>query len=546
MTNFNEAKISFVEAVNNTADAIHDKATRFTEGIKANAGKLALIGLAVVGAAVGTGVTPANAAPERREPAAGATQEDNTTANNTAENNQDQDQADQNDPVEKAVQANIAKFREAGGGRAASEDVARQEVSVFLGADRGEIVGERADGACIIATQDGKRVEEFTKTELKVGMTPEEAKEVYVNGLCNGENGVNVPAVATYMAHLEAMKNNIDIQKDFEKVNTELTVKYIDAMKNNPDLAQVYLETAQDFLRQATFGDVTSIEGQRDVSIYTNEDGHIVTVDVLNKAGAVEVPITFTTENINGVMVTQTANGKRCTQVFQKYAPAPEAPKKAKPTPHARQPKPTTDTPPRTTVRVFKVEKEVCVDLVNGQRVFQTVVGEATSQAEAERIAQAEFDRLQAEHEGDCDVIGTTTTTTTQPTTTTTLLVTTTSTDTTLPPTTVTVTVPDKITTTTIDAPEDPTPTTQEDTIPDTTRPDATVRDESQTPTTIIETARDAAGDVVEGTVNVGGAVGSNPLQAAGVLMTGGGLTEFVRKRRKKLYERAGKVATKG
>ncbi len=536
MTNFNDARIAFVGTINGAADRIHAEAERFAEGIKTNVGRIA-VGFLAVGAVIAPS-TLANAAPSQIAPATGATQEDNTTA----ENNQDQDQADQaeqNNPVEEAVQANIAKFREAGGGRHASEEVARQEVSVFFGADRGEIIGERPDGACIIATQDGKRVEEFTKTELKAGMTPEEAKEVYVNGLCNGENGVNVPAVATYMAHLEAMKNNIDIQKDFEKVTTELTVKYIDAMKDNPDLAQVYLGTAQDFLRQATFGDVTSIEGQRDVSIYTNEDGHIVTVDVLNKAGAVEVPITFTTENINGVMVTQTANGKRCTQVFQKYAPAPEAPKKAKPTPHARQPKPTTDTPPRTTVRVFKVEKEVCVDLVNGQRVFQTVVGEATSQAEAERIAQAEFDRLQAEHEGDCDVIGTTTTTTTQPTTTTTLLVTTTSTDTTLPPTTVTVTVPDKITTTTIDQPDDPDPTVPEDTVPDDTRPPATVVSSETT------LPQQAAAAVIEGTAQVGGAVGNNPLEAGSVIVGLGAFGRFIKRSRRKVLNNLGKVAVK-
>ena len=321
--------------------------------------------------------------------------------------------------VTAAKEANAEIFRFAGASKKAAENVTNQEVNVFLGADRGEIVGERKDGACIVATQEGKLVEEFTKTELKAGMSPEEAKSAYTAGFCDAEGGVNAPAVASHMAMLEAMKNNIDIKGEYSRIQTEMTKKYLDAMKGNPDLAQAYYETVMEFLNSSEFGEAQDISGQNDTSIYTNAEGKIVIVNVQNKDGAAATLMQLSTINNDGVVVTQKIDGKTCTQVrlfktpsvdapapeTPQAAPAPEVPKADTPAPTPNQPAPQKPATPRVeapaspptpaapktpqapkppAVKPPKVyEATVCIGLDENQNeILETVNGDTQQEAD--------------------------------------------------------------------------------------------------------------------------------------------------------------------
>ena len=335
--------------------------------------------------------------------------------------------------VTAAKEANAEIFRFAGASKKAAENVTNQEVNVFLGADRGEIVGERKDGACIVATQEGKLVEEFTKTELKAGMSPEEAKSAYTAGFCDAEGGVNAPAVASHMAMLEAMKNNIDIKGEYSRIQTEMTKKYLDAMKGNPDLAQAYYETVMEFLNSSEFGEAQDISGQRDVSVYTDPEGHIVTVVVQNKPGASATLMQLQTKNNHGVVVMQQIEGKTCTQVRivetpKVEAPTPEVPKADTPAPtpnKPNRPKPpvtVTEAPPEE----FTYTTSVCAELLpNGEERHEEFTGTGTTEDEA----KADADRQANNARRDCTPKGTTTSTTstTEPTTSTTAPSTTTS-----------------------------------------------------------------------------------------------------------------------
>ena len=357
--------------------------------------------------------------------------------------------------VTAAKEANAEIFRFAGASKKAAENVTNQEVNVFLGADRGEIVGERKDGACIVATQEGKLVEEFTKTELKAGMSPEEAKSAYTAGFCDAEGGVNAPAVASHMAMLEAMKNNIDIKGEYSRIQTEMTKKYLDAMKGNPDLAQAYYETVMEFLNSSEFGEAQDISGQNDTSIYTNAEGKIVIVNVQNKDGAAATLMQLSTINNDGVVVTQKIDGKTCTQVrlfktpsvdapapeTPQAAPAPEVPKADTPAPTPDQPAPETpkaDTPTPTPNQPappeeFTYTTSVCVGLLgNGQEQHEEFTGVGNTENEA----KADANRQAKDAKGDCTPEETTTSTST----TTTAPTTTTGTSTTLPPIEVTTT----------------------------------------------------------------------------------------------------------
>jgi len=361
--------------------------------------------------------------------------------------------------VTAAIEANAEIFRFAGASKKAAERVADQEVNVFLGANRGEIVGERKDGACIVATQEGKLVEEFTKTELKAGMSPEEAKSAYTAGFCDAEGGVNAPAVASHMAILEAMKNNIDIKGEYSRIQTEMTKKYIDAMKGNPDLAQAYYETVMEFLNSSEFGKAQDISGQRDVSVYTDPEGHIVTVVVQNKPGASATLMQLQTKNNHGVVVMQQIEGKTCTQVRivetpKVEAPTPETPKADTPAPTPSQPAPPkadtptptpnqpappeADTPTPTPNQPappeeFTYTTSVCVGLLgNGQEQHEEFTGVGNTENEA----KADANRQAKDAKGDCTPEETTTSTST----TTTAPTTTTGTSTTLPPIEVTTT----------------------------------------------------------------------------------------------------------
>ena len=361
---------------------------------------------------------------------------------------------------------------------------ANQEVNVFLGADRGEIVGERKDGACIVATQEGKLVEEFTKTELKAGMSPEEAKSAYTAGFCDAEGGVNAPAVASHMAMLEAMKNNIDIKGEYSRIQTEMTKKYLDAMKGNPDLAQAYYETVMEFLNSSEFGEAQDISGQNDTSIYTNAEGKIVIVNVQNKDGAAATLMQLSTINNDGVVVTQKIDGKTCTQVrlfktpsvdapapeTPQAAPAPETPKADTPTPTPNQPAPPkADTPTPTPNQPappeeFTYTTSVCVGLLgNGQEQHEEFTGVGNTENEA----KADANRQAKDAKGDCTPEETTTSTST----TTTAPTTTTGTSTTLPPIEVTTTTGVTVSTAPPTTPSTAPPTTPSTAPPPTTSP---------------------------------------------------------------------------
>ena len=280
-------------------------------------------------------------------------------------------------------------------------------------------------------------------------MSPEEAKSAYTAGFCDAEGGVNAPAVASHMAMLEAMKNNIDIKGEYSRIQTEMTKKYLDAMKGNPDLAQAYYETVMEFLNSSEFGEAQDISGQNDTSIYTNAEGKIVIVNVQNKDGAAATLMQLSTINNDGVVVTQKIDGKTCTQVrlfktpsvdapapeTPQAAPAPEVPKADTPAPtpnKPNRPKPpvtVTEAPPEE----FTYTTSVCAELLpNGEERHEEFTGTGTTEDEA----KADADRQANNARRDCTPKGTTTSTST----TTTAPTTTTGTSTTLPPIEVTTT----------------------------------------------------------------------------------------------------------
>lgn len=134
MTKFNEMKDVAVSALNSASQAIDNT----IESVKTSGWSgitKAALGVAAVGIVGGIAGDVLRPAPAYSTPANFTENDTESSANNS---NATEDQAEetsteteQTDPVEEAVQANAAKFREAGGGVEASEKVARQEVSVF-------------------------------------------------------------------------------------------------------------------------------------------------------------------------------------------------------------------------------------------------------------------------------------------------------------------------------------------------------------------------------------------------------------------------------
>jgi hypothetical protein len=375
----------------------------------------------------------------------------------------EQNETEQADTAEQIVADTIARTQAAlealGASPTVAENIATQEVKTFLGGDRAEIIGERADGACILKTQEGKIISEFTKTTLEAGQTPEEAKEALVNGLCDTEGGVNAPAVASYMAMIEAIKNNVPVNENFDDVfSKEQTQKYLDAMSGHPDLAQAYYETVIEHLNNAEFAEAIDISGTSDKSIYTDANGSIVTVNVNNKDGVSAVIVKFRMINNNGEEVEEEIEIKECLQAAKKDAPTPEV---ETPAPTPAEPIPT----PEVTPQPFSAS--YCPGLgENGQPLPDVVItGYATQEA---------ADLAAAELEETCVPTTTTTTpptTTTAPTTTTEPPTTTTTTEptttSTTEATTTTTTEPDdKIVTTTTPEAADPTSTSIDNNVP--------------------------------------------------------------------------------
>ncbi len=186
--------------------------------------------------------------------------------------------------------------------KGASEDAAKQAVAdnasaFFAGGEdgkispekvsiaRGKIFETRPDGVCLIETFDGQVAREFGHLDLRADMTPEEAKRAAIEGLCpSGDvtQGANIPAIASGMARLEAMKNGVDINKEFNKVYGENANKYVKLMEGNPQRAQSYLDTLRKFYEASEFG--SPVESSHDyVSNFAKPDGEIIVVNVHKK-----------------------------------------------------------------------------------------------------------------------------------------------------------------------------------------------------------------------------------------------------------------------
>lgn len=423
--------------------------------IKANAGRVVACGAMAVASVVGlyTQVAPESAS---AAPATSSNHESDVASNLFLGSSTSVTTQTANNDIQAELDKESSQLQELGASKTASDSTVSQELRVFFGEDRGEVIGEDENGACIVQTYNGNTVNEFTKTELAVGQTPEQAKEALVNGLCSDTDGVNVAAVATYMAQIEAMKNNVDINAEYDKVYTEMTAKYLEAMEGNARLTQAYLETVQEYLNSAEFGEVVSIAGTTDKSIYLTQDGKIVTVTVANRADKVAVTVKFNAINNEGVEVKQQTQIKGCEQPRQtEEAPQPEAPSTpAEPTTPTHKP-----SKPNTTPTLHNVTIEVCTGLdSNGNPINQefTGAGLTPEAAHDEAIQQQNAAQEAAEQAGtpwqSCVPVGestTTTTTTTNPdgSTTTTTEATTTTTEATTTTTTSSTTIPNTTTT---------------------------------------------------------------------------------------------------
>jgi hypothetical protein len=458
--------------------------------IRQNAGKLTLAATAFTGIGMQAAPAPAHAA----VPAEAQATNTEATAESTEESDTEQTTTNEDNSPE-AIYASILQnkkdaMQRLGLSEEVSQSVVSQELSVFFGGDRAEIVGERADGACIIKTQEGKYLNEFTKTNLEAGQTPEESKESLVNGLCDAEGGVNVPAVASYMALIEAIKNNLSVNENFDAVfSNEQTQKYVDAMQNHPDLAQAYYETVIEHLNNAEFEEAIDISGRSDKSVYADENGSIHTVNVTNKNGVSGVLVMFEMENVGGTVVKQAVFIKKCnqpsvTEQTPEPTPQPEAP--------APAPAPEPETPPPAEPIPQTFSASYCAGLNSeGEEIIEQVTGFET---------QEEADRAAEELNQPCEPAPTTSTSTTAPTTST--------------------TEADKDPTqTTVPIPSTTVPPTEPE-APIETRPDAPVHNNQATETTTVQN--------IAGAVSLG-AIGNPEQRQAGFGIWGtAGLVAFV------------------
>ncbi len=353
-------------------------------------------------------------------------------------------------PEQKAVDAAVAsvskKLQDAGASKESADVVSNREAKIFFGADRAEITKVEADGVCIVTTHEGKTLREFTKTTLSPQNTAAEAQLIMIDALCDNEGGVNVPAVATVMAKIEAMRNDIDINAEFSKVYGEISQKYIEAMQGNPQVADAFLKDAQKFLKDAEFGQPYDISGRTDLSVYVGNDGIINSLVVTNKAGATAVPVMWILNSGgNAEPKKQPQDEKACAQpTVVEEAPTPVV---ETPTPE-RTPEP----------EVFKGKARACVGLNDdGTPNYKFFYAIGNDQDEANRNAQAVASLIEESSDCEADEITTTTTTTTTPATTTTS-----------PNTTTTTTAPTTTSTTTSTTTTSTTPTTGPTTAPTT------------------------------------------------------------------------------
>ncbi len=549
MSKIGKATATIIEGVGNIKEALNDG---FSKIATTKIATVALLGaLVVTGAKDYIYSTPSNAAPATAsgfEPGTPGNQKATTTTvasgsseTTTPDATAAEPTANEETKILEEAGKESAELQEAGASKTAADDVVNQEVRVFFGDERGEVVGQHEDGACIVETYNGKRAEEFTKTQLAVGQTPEQAKEALLKGLCSETNGVNVAAVSTYMAQIEAMKNNVEIHANYDKVYTEMTTKYLEAMKNNPRLAQAYLETVQEHFNRAEFGEVVSIAGTTDKSIYLTQDGKIVTVTVSNRSDRVAVKVKFSVVNNEGVLVEQEEEIKDCDQPREAVdAPKPQTP--AEPSTPVR-------TPEEPTPSIQRATASACIELPDGTTAYIQETGEGLTQAQAEADAQSDLEQNgEVVSDEECeeptptttpnttapvettsttttapgestttttttapDSSTTTTSTTTTPSTTTTVATTTTAPTTTTPSTTTTAvstttTKPDKNPGNATSVPSTTAPpTTPESTAPPETRPTATVlsaRMQAATETTIAKAVKAMGFNQVASNIN--------------------------------------------